>query len=78
MMWRLKIAEGGNDPYIYSTKNFIGRQTWEFEANAQHSPEEFAEVEAARLHFYTNRHQIKASHDGLWRIQVFYFLYLLF
>ncbi|RVW89344.1 Germanicol synthase [Vitis vinifera] len=30
-MWRLKVADGGNDPYIYSTNNFVGRQIWEFD-----------------------------------------------
>jgi beta-amyrin synthase len=33
-MWRLKIAEGGNDSFDFSTNNFVGRQTWEFDANA--------------------------------------------
>ncbi|GLT54381.1 hypothetical protein SLA2020_275840 [Shorea laevis] len=28
-MWRLKIAEGGKDPYIFSTNNFVGRQIWD-------------------------------------------------
>ncbi|RVX13520.1 Germanicol synthase [Vitis vinifera] len=32
-MWRLKVADGGNDPYIYSTNNFVGRQIWEFDAD---------------------------------------------
>ncbi|GKB88442.1 beta-amyrin synthase [Tanacetum coccineum] len=32
-MWRLKIADGSNNPYLYSTNNFIGRQTWEFDPN---------------------------------------------
>ncbi|GLT69672.1 hypothetical protein SLA2020_418060 [Shorea laevis] len=43
-MWRLKIADGGSDPYIYSTNNFVGRQTWEFDPQAG-SPQERAEVE---------------------------------
>ena len=30
-MWKLKIADGGNNPYIYSTNNFVGRQIWKFE-----------------------------------------------
>ncbi|KAG2725903.1 hypothetical protein I3760_01G087900 [Carya illinoinensis] len=44
-MWRLKIAEGENDPYLYSTKNFAGTQ------------EERDEVEEARQNFYKNQYQ---------------------
>lgn len=49
-MWRLKVADGGNDPYIYSTNNFVGRQIWEFDPDYG-TPEERAEVEAARENF---------------------------
>ncbi|KAK3219006.1 hypothetical protein Dsin_012976 [Dipteronia sinensis] len=67
-MWRLKIAEGGNNPYIFSTNNYVGRQTWEFDPEAG-SPEEVAQVEEARQNFYKNRHQVKPSSDLLWRFQ---------
>jgi len=53
-MWRLKIAKGGEDPYIYSRNNFVGRQIWKFDPEAG-SPHERAEVEQARLNFYNNR-----------------------
>ncbi|KAH1055188.1 hypothetical protein J1N35_033253 [Gossypium stocksii] len=56
-MWRLKIKEGGNDPYLYSTNNFLGRQTWEFDPNAG-TDEERDEVEEVRLNFYNNRFNI--------------------
>ena len=75
-MWKLKIAEGGNDPYIFSTNNFVGRQIWEFDTEAG-SPEERAEVEEARQNFYKNRYQIKPSGDLLWRMQVPLNLYCL-
>ncbi|EXB42563.1 Beta-amyrin synthase [Morus notabilis] len=67
-MWRLKVADGGNDPHIFSTNNFVGRQIWEFDPAAG-TPEERAEVEAARLNFFNNRHQVKPSSDLLWRMQ---------
>ena len=68
-MWRLKIAEGGNDPNIYSTNNFLGRQTWEFDPDAG-TLEERAEVEEARQNFWKNRNVVKPSSDLLWKFQV--------
>ncbi|RVX03813.1 Beta-Amyrin Synthase 1 [Vitis vinifera] len=67
-MWRLKVADGGNDPYIYSTNNFVGRQIWEFDPDYG-TPEERNEVEAARENFWKNRYQVKPSSDLLWRMQ---------
>lgn len=67
-MWRLKIAQGGNDPYLYSTNNFAGRQTWEFDPSYG-TPEEIAEVEQARLLYWNHRHEVKPSSDVLWRMQ---------
>ncbi|CAJ1962341.1 unnamed protein product [Sphenostylis stenocarpa] len=68
-MWRLKIGDGGKNPHIFSTNNFVGRQTWEFDPEAG-SGEERAQVEAARQNFYQNRFQVKACPDRLWRFQV--------
>ncbi|RDY09435.1 Beta-amyrin synthase, partial [Mucuna pruriens] len=68
-MWRLKIADGGKDPYIFSTNNFVGRQTWEFDPEAG-TDEENAQVEAARQNFYENRFKVKACGDRLWRFQI--------
>ena len=68
-MWRLKIGEGSNDPYLFSTNNFAGRQTWVFDPEAG-TPEERAEVEEARQNFYKNRRQVRASSDLIWRMQV--------
>ncbi|XP_050231956.1 lupeol synthase-like [Mercurialis annua] len=67
-MWRLKIAEGGNNPYVFSTNNFLGRQTWEFDPEAG-SPEERAEVEEARRNYWNNRFHVKPSSDLLWQFQ---------
>ncbi|OMO66639.1 Terpenoid cyclases/protein prenyltransferase alpha-alpha toroid [Corchorus capsularis] len=71
-MWKLKIAEGVDGPYLYSTNNYVGRQTWEFDPDAG-SPEERAEVEEARHNFYKNRFQVKPSGDLLWRMQNRYY-----
>ena len=68
-MWRLKVSDGGNNPYIYSTNNFVGRQTWEFDPDYGTS-EERAEIETARENFWKNRYQVPASSDLLWRMQV--------
>ncbi|KAL6335534.1 hypothetical protein AAG906_030662 [Vitis piasezkii] len=70
-MWRLKVADGGNDPYIYTTNNFVGRQIWEFDPDYG-TPEERAEVEAARENFWKNRFQVKPSSDLLWRMQLLF------
>ncbi|XP_059458314.1 beta-amyrin synthase 2-like [Corylus avellana] len=67
-MWRLKIAEGGNNPFLFSTNNFVGRQVWEFDSNAG-TPEELTEVEEARQIFYENRHNNRNCSDLLWRLQ---------
>ncbi|KAI4334882.1 hypothetical protein L6164_013587 [Bauhinia variegata] len=67
-MWRLKIADGGDDPYIFSTNQFVGRQIWEFDAD-EGTAEERSQVEAARQHFYNNRFHIKPCADLLWRFQ---------
>ncbi|KAF4362236.1 hypothetical protein F8388_008120 [Cannabis sativa] len=70
-MWRLKIAnEDGisENKYLYSTNNFVGRQIWEYHADAG-TPEDRAAVEAARLNFYNHRFQVKPSSDLLWRMQ---------
>ena len=71
-MWRLKVGDGGKDPYIFSTNNFVGRQIWEYDPDAG-SIEERAEVEAARNNFYQNRFKIKPCGDLLWRFQVLTF-----
>lgn len=68
-MWRIKFGEGANDPLLFSTNNFHGRQTWEFDPDAG-TPEERAEVEAARENFYQNRYKVAPSSDLLWRFQV--------
>ncbi|CAL0326204.1 unnamed protein product [Lupinus luteus] len=67
-MWRLKVGEGGKEPYLFSTNNFAGRQTWVFDSEAG-TPEERAQVEAARQDFYNNRFKVKPSGDLLWRFQ---------
>ncbi|KAL9271013.1 Beta-amyrin synthase-like protein, partial [Drosera capensis] len=71
-MWRLKIARGpasdDEAKYLFSTNNYVGRQTWEFDPDAG-SSEERAEVEEARLNFYNNRFNVRPCSDLLWRFQ---------
>ena len=69
-MWRLKVGEGkGKDPYLFSSNNFVGRQTWEFDPKAG-TPEERAAVEDARRNYLDNRPRVKGCSDLLWRMQV--------
>ncbi|KAG5025511.1 hypothetical protein JHK82_021410 [Glycine max] len=73
-MWRLKIANGGKDPYIFSTNNFLGWEIWEFDPEAC-IEEEKAEVEAARENFYDNLFNFRACGDRLWWFQVIGYLF---
>ena len=68
-MWKIKYGTGAEEPYLYSTNNFLGRQVFEFDPDAG-SPDERAEVEEARQNFYRNRHNIKPCSDHIWRLQV--------
>nr|XP_043619398.1 dammarenediol II synthase-like [Erigeron canadensis] len=69
-MWKLKIAEGGNDPYLFSTNNFVGRQTWEFDPDAG-TPEEKQQVEDARRCYRNNRSNgVHPCGDLLMRMQL--------
>ncbi|PWA49960.1 OSC2 [Artemisia annua] len=68
-MWKLKIAEG-NDPYLFSTNNFVGRQIWEFHPNAG-TPEEKQQVGKARQYFLNRQKEgYQASSDLLMQIQM--------
>lgn len=67
-MWKLKIGKG-NGKWLFSTNNFLGRQTWEFDDEVG-SPEERAQVENSRMNYSLNRSRIKPSADLLMQIQV--------
>lgn len=67
-MWKLRISRG-EDPWIKSTNNHVGRQYWEFDPN-HGTVQEKAQVEKAREEFYKNRFQHKHSSDILFRLQV--------
>ncbi|KAK1422791.1 hypothetical protein QVD17_18078 [Tagetes erecta] len=67
-MWKLKIAEG-NDPYLFTTNNFVGRQFWEFDPDAG-TPEERQEVENARQNFQERKKKgFRTTSDLLMRLQ---------
>ncbi|KAL0338802.1 UNVERIFIED_CONTAM: Lupeol synthase [Sesamum angustifolium] len=67
-MWRLKIADGGG-AWLTTTNDHIGRQHWEFDAEAG-TPEERAEVERMREEFNKNRFRFKQSADLFMRMQL--------
>ena len=78
-MWKLKLSEGINEPWVRSLNNHVGRQFWEFEPNLG-TPEEQAQVEKLRNDFTKNRFQMKHSSDLLMRLQVinvFFFFFAL-
>ena len=56
-MWKVKYGTGTEDPYLFSTNNFLGRQIIEFDSNAG-TPEERAQVEDAGQNFYRNRYKV--------------------
>ncbi|WVZ77930.1 hypothetical protein U9M48_025723 [Paspalum notatum var. saurae] len=64
-MWRLRIADGGGDPWLRTKNAHVGRQVWEFDAAADPDPA----VDAARRAFVDRRHALKHSADLLMRIQ---------
>ncbi|XP_031255647.1 cycloartenol synthase 2 [Pistacia vera] len=66
-MWKLKIAEGGS-AWLRTTNDHVGRQIWEFDPKVG-SPEELAEIETVRQHFWDHRFEKKHSSDLLMRIQ---------
>ncbi|GLU10489.1 hypothetical protein SLE2022_272880 [Rubroshorea leprosula] len=67
-MWKLTLSSQGDDPWVTSTNNHIGRQYWEFDPNLG-TPEERAHVEKLRNDFTINRFQYKHSADLLLRLQ---------
>ncbi|CAH8356151.1 unnamed protein product [Eruca vesicaria subsp. sativa] len=68
-MWRLRIgAKAVDETHLFTTNNYTGRQTWEFDAGAC-SLEELAEVDEARRNFLVTRSRFKTSADLLWRMQ---------
>ncbi|KAK4493264.1 hypothetical protein RD792_017858 [Penstemon davidsonii] len=67
-MWKLKIAEGG-DKWLTTINEHVGRQHWEFDAEAG-TPEERADVERMREKFKRNRFQFRQSSDLLMRMQL--------
>ena len=58
------MADGGSDPYIYNTNNFVGRQTSEVDPDYG-TLEERAEIEAACENFWKYRFQVRPSSDLL-------------
>ncbi|XP_010541293.1 PREDICTED: germanicol synthase-like [Tarenaya hassleriana] len=67
-MWRLRVGKGGDDGYLHSTNDYVGRQIWEFDPDVR-SQEELDEVEEARRNFSQRRARVKASSDLIWRLQ---------
>ncbi|XP_031109626.1 cycloartenol synthase-like isoform X1 [Ipomoea triloba] len=67
-MWKLKLSEGKDDPWLRSENNHTGRVYWEFDPNLG-TTEEQEQVEKLRAKFHKNRFEIKHSSDLLMRMQ---------
>nr|GMC61315.1 cycloartenol Synthase-like [Ipomoea batatas] len=67
-MWKLKLSEGKDDPWLRSENNHTGRVYWEFDPNLG-TIEEREQVEKLRAKFHKNRFEIKHSSDLLMRMQ---------
>jgi len=59
---------GSKHPLLHSLNGFIGRQTWEWHAEAG-TPEQRLRAEQLRKGFTNNRHEQKHSSDELLRLQ---------
>ncbi|XP_065877297.1 beta-amyrin synthase-like [Euphorbia lathyris] len=68
-MWKLEIGKGDDNPYLFSTNNFVGRQVWKFYENVG-TPEELQLIQTARDNFTRNRFQFKASNDVFKNLQL--------
>ncbi|KAI3974429.1 hypothetical protein MKX01_017922 [Papaver californicum] len=69
-MWKLRVSsnQGPFSQWLFTTNNFAGRQTWEFDPVAG-TLEDKAEVEKARQDYYENRYKVKTSGDVILRLQ---------
>ncbi|PKI32995.1 hypothetical protein CRG98_046610 [Punica granatum] len=67
-MWKLELSQG-NDSWLTSVNNFIGRQVWEFDESPKESEDEYAKIKEARNEFTKHRFQAKQSSDLLMRLQ---------
>ncbi|KAJ7543127.1 hypothetical protein O6H91_09G026000 [Diphasiastrum complanatum] len=69
-MWKLHTAGKGqdDDPRLTTLNDHAGRQVWCYDPQAG-TPEERAEVEAARAWFTEHRFEQRQSGDGLLRLQ---------
>ncbi|KAF3775945.1 Cycloartenol synthase [Nymphaea thermarum] len=67
-MWRLKVAEGSENPWLRTTNNHVGREVWEFEPDFW-SEEDRKAIEEARANFTKHRFEKKHSSDLIMRMQ---------
>uniref|UniRef100_A0A2N9G723 Squalene cyclase N-terminal domain-containing protein n=1 Tax=Fagus sylvatica TaxID=28930 RepID=A0A2N9G723_FAGSY len=68
-MWKLKISEGSEGPWLMSVNNYLGREYWEFDPDAG-TFEERAQVEVFREEFRKNQFKTKQSSDLLMQMQL--------
>ncbi|KAI3801570.1 hypothetical protein L1987_29678 [Smallanthus sonchifolius] len=67
-MWKLKMGEVGDEEWLTTTNNHVGRQHWEFDLDAG-TEEERAHIDKIRTDFKMNQFKFKESADLLMRMQ---------
>ncbi|XP_065878399.1 beta-amyrin synthase-like [Euphorbia lathyris] len=68
-MWKLEVATGNEDPLLFSTNNFLGRQVWDFHPNLG-TADQLQQIQTARDNYTRNRFQVKASSDVFKNLQL--------
>ncbi|WCJ39157.1 Lupeol synthase [Euphorbia peplus] len=69
-MWKLEIGNDKDEnPFLFSTNNFMGRHVWRFHKDLG-TPQELQQIQTAQQNFTANRFEVKASSDVFKNLQL--------